>query len=280
MRGATAVASAPDPYIIEQFSTVEAREVYRALAGKVISDPRLNAGERTGVFIVAGQSNAANTGDTRFTPNRATKVDQINIFDGGTYRAVDPLLGCATSGAGGNMFSRVADKLVAASTYDRVILIPIAVGSTSVNDWTANPSLNQRLIVAAKRAAAVGLPITAYLWMQGEKDKFLGTSQAAYQAALQRLIAIPRAAGFNAPWLIGQCSYDGGSTSSAVRAAQAAVVNGIDIFAGADTDGLTGTGYRAADDVHMKAAGQDAAADLWTAAIAAMGLAYQATRRQ
>jgi carbohydrate esterase-like sialic acid-specific acetylesterase len=167
------------------------------------------------------------------------------------------------------MFFRMADKLIDDGVFDRVILANACVGATTILDWVSTPSLHRRLIVAPRRLAAVGLAVSAFLWMQGEGDH--GTSQANYASRLATLIGTPRAEAFNAPWLIGLCTYTEGATDANVRAAQAAAVNGVDIFAGADTDTLTGTTiYRAPDNIHFKDGGRTAAGDLWAAAIAAV----------
>lgn len=69
--------------------------------------------------------------------------------------------------------------------------------------------------------------------MQGESDH--GTSQAAYPASLALLIAVPRAAGCAAPWLIGMPTYAAGVDTN-VQAAQPAAPDSSTIFAGANTD--------------------------------------------
>lgn len=261
----SSAGSAPDPCALPYFFAPDPGG-YATSDGKVRRDPRLNAGETTGVFVVAGQSNCANTVETNATLTNASKIDNLNIFDGGLYAAADPLVGC--DGLLGNTFSRVADKLITAGIFARVILIPIGVGGSSAAQWADTSALGQRLIVAARRAAALGLTVSAYLWQQGEQDKTNGTSQSSYAASLAAAIALPRNAGFNAPWFIAKCSYINGAVSSAVQAAQVAAANGTTIFAGADTDSLTGTTTnRRPDDTHFKAAGADAAATLWKTAI-------------
>ena len=170
--GLISVGSVTDPYIFGEISSFPNGGIgNRTLTGKTVSKAGLNAGETTGVFVVAGQSNAANCGTTNYTPSNASKVDNLSIYDGGTYAGADPLLGCqnipGVAGTG-NLFTRMADKLITAGKYQRVILIPVAVGGSSVADW--NAYLSERLIVSGRRAAAIGLPITAYLWMQGETD--------------------------------------------------------------------------------------------------------------
>jgi len=273
MRG---VASAQDPFVVPEDLAQIPWGSNSQPTGKIISTPRLNAGESTLVFALPGQSNSANSGDTIYTPTNATKVDNFNVFDGGTYRAVDPLLGCTTADISrqGNIWGRVADKLINAGKCQRVILAPHAYGGTSVAKWAPGGILNRRISIVAQRLGVVGLPISAWLWMQGETDNNpLGTTQAAYAASLAGVITTMRAA-YTAPVLIGKCTYINGAVSAGIQAAQVAAVNGTTVFAGADTDTLTGTAVnRLPDDTHFKAAGADAAADLWvTKIVAALGL--------
>lgn len=259
--------SLPDPFTVVEWALGNPIGKGKQTAGKAIRDPRLVPGERTGTFVVAGQSNSANYVDVTYAPTHAAKIDNLNIYDGGTYAAVDPLLGCEAYSlydTPGNMFLRVADKLIALDYYDRVILIPIGVGGSSVALWNSRP-FGDRLTVAFKRAQAVGLNVSAVLWQQGEADQAGGTTQAAYQAAIASTIALPRAVGFAAPWIIAQCSYFLGITSEAVRAAQAAMVNGTDIFAGPDTDAIVSWGRY--DNGHFNASGADVAATGWAYAI-------------
>ena len=259
--------SAIDPYLFGEISGQPAGG-YRYAVGRSVRDPRLIEGERTGVFIIAGQSLCCNSVNATYTPIHDSKIDNLNIYDGLLTEAVDPLLGCQLTG--GNIFLRVADLLISDGIYDRVILIPVGIGATSIANWATdlNSALRDRLVVASRRAAALGLSITAYLCMQGETDTLLGTSQATYGSALAILLSIPAAAGFNAPWLVGKSTHVSGANSSAVRAAQEAAVNNINVFAGADTDTITGIANRY-DLTHPTAAGAALMAPLWKNAIAA-----------
>jgi hypothetical protein len=271
MRG---IASAADPFVIAEDLDQIPWGSNRYPNGKIISTPRLNAGEKTLVLVTCGQSNGANTGDTAYTPTNATKVDNFNIFDGGTYRAVDPLLGCTirASTTQGNVAGRIADKLINAGKCARVILVPTCYGGTPVSRWAPGGILNQhRLAVIPQILASRGLAASLYIWIQGETDNDpLHTSQASYAASLAGVIATP---GDGVPWMIAKCTYINGAVSAAVQAAQVAAVNGTTVFAGADLDSLTGLTYRQADLTHFNGTGHDAGADLFvTKIVAALGL--------
>lgn len=218
-------------------------------------------------FIVAGQSNGANysTGSL-YSPTNATKVDNLNPLDGATYHGSDPALGA--SGDMASWLFRFADLLIATGLYSRVVMVPVAVGATSILQWAPGGPIADRLGAAAARCANVGLAVTAILWQQGEADTSMAT--ADYKSNLMAMIAAIRARGLAAPWLIGKSTYNGGVTSASVRAACSEVVNGTDIFAGADTDTLTGTTYREPTLVHFNEAGISAAAALWRDAVSAV----------
>jgi hypothetical protein len=259
-------ASSLDPYTFGEAST-NPQGGNRNTDSKSIRTPRLNAGESTGVFIIVGQSNCCNSVPSAYSPANASKIDNILIYNGGTYAGADPMLGCENISPGvllGNWVTRFADKEITGGKYARVILMPIGIGGTTIAQWAPGGELNPRLLVAPKRLASVGLTVSAFIWMQGESNH--GTAQATYSAALTTVIGTPRASGFNAPWIIGKCTYITGTIDANVQAAQVAAPNGTTIFAGADTDTLTAAS-RQADNTHFTDAGSDAAAALWVTAV-------------
>lgn len=237
--------------------------------GYAARPPRVASGERTAVVIVAGQSNSVAHGvGGAFSPVNAGKVDSLSIFNGGVYEGKDP--GPNVDGPAISWLYRFADKLISAGKYDRVIMVPIGMGSASVANFAPGGVLGNFIPVAVRRCMSLSLPITAILWQQGERENMDGVSQAIYQSTLQAVIDASRTAGVTAPWLVGKSTMLSGITSSPIRAALAAVVNNIDVFAGADTDTLGGTTYREPGLTHFNPNGCDAAAALWYAALNAV----------
>jgi hypothetical protein len=264
--------SPPDPYLFREFADWPGGG-NKNVAGRTIRDPRLDLGETTGIFIVAGQSNACNAIDGAYVPTNGAKIDNLNFYDGGTYAAADPLLGAhgevKAGGPAGNLFLPMADKLITDGVFDRVILIPVGIGGTLISEWAAEPGVS-RIVAGHRRAAAHGWSVTAILFMQGESDNNpAGTSQSAYAASMATMLAALPARGVTAPWLIARCTYISGATSSGIRAAQAAAVNGTTVFAGPDTDTLTSS-HRQADNTHFDEGGGIAAGNLWAAAVNAV----------
>lgn len=236
--------------------------------GRTPRPSRLTPGERTAIILGVGQSVIAASENANYTPVNSGKVDNLNVFDGGIYAASDPLLGTGVFSSGGCWLSRQADKMITSGNCDRVIIVPIARGSSTVQDWAPGGILFPSLIAAHRRLAALGLVATATQWVQGQAN--IGISQADYQAALQSVITGIRSYGFVSPWLIGKDTYNGATSNANIRNALTAVINGSDILAGADTDSLTAVNRY--DGVHFSATGADAAATLWRTAYLAAGL--------
>lgn len=226
-------------------------------------NPNLVAGETTCVILAAGQSTIANSGNGTYTKT-SSRIHCLNIYSGGMYSAANPLLAC--TGTGENFLLRLADKMITAGKYQRIILIPLAVGSTTIAKWenSASAFCNERLAVAARRALALGLTPNYFLWQQGEADTNFGTTQASYANSLASVISTIRSVLVGTKIVISQTSTAAGVTSSAVRAAQAAAVNvPSNILAGPDTDTI-GSSSRY-DGTHFDVTGMDTCAGLWNA---------------
>lgn len=220
----------------------------------------INPALKTLVLIISGQSNYATQAPTSYTPTHPTVVDNFNIYDGQMYAATGVLLGSTWAmGLGSGHFGgQLADLLITNGKFDRVILVPNAVGGSSVTSWSAGV-LSGRMTVTMNRLKARGVTpgVTgltfAMIWGQGETDNGL-LNQAQYTAAFNIVAAELIAAGFSGRIFVNQQTWIAGTTSAAIRAAQAAVVNGTTIFAGADADTLT-AGSRQADNTHFNDAG-------------------------
>lgn len=180
--------------------------------GRTLVDPVLDPNKRNAIIVVGGQSNSASCVHATYTPTNPTKIDQLSIWTGNVYRAVDPMLGDTTNPSldatdrfnQGSVFLRVADGLITANLYDRVILVPIGVGGASVAEWMPGGYLNHRVLATARRLQARSYTPTFLLWVQGATDQARGTSQADYLARSKALLTDFRAtAGWNCPIFYG-----------------------------------------------------------------------------
>ncbi len=235
-------------------------------------DPRPRPGERTACFCTLGQSNAANVIDAIYEVTNTGRVDNLSVVDGGTYAYKDPALGCNNQGpeGWGNWIGEFADRLINDGLLDRVILAPISIGSTHIGEWAPGGVLHKSILAVSRRVQAIGLPITAFIWVQGEAQE--GSTEAYYGGLLRAMIDSVRADGQPAPWMIGVSTYHNGIVNPGVQAACRNIPNGVDIFAGADTDDL-GNEYRQylyGTNVHYNVAGRTVVSERWKNAVAAV----------
>ncbi len=245
-----------------------------------LADQSVNTGITNLVLIVAGQSNAANVSPSAYSPVNGSAISQLNVLDGALYTAADPLLGTSTGGAFiGNPGFVLADSLISAGKFARVIVVPIALGATTIADWN-NGFLTDHITITMRRIAARGIVaggnVTfALVWGHGETDCGAGTSQAAYTTGLNGVITKSRTAGFAGRFFVASQSLNLGVTCSNITNAQAAVIDhGLSIWAGPNADLLVSTTCgglqcRIGDNTHFTNAGAASYAGMW---VTAMGL--------
>jgi hypothetical protein len=221
---------------------------------------------RTVVIVIVGQSNAANHGTGRYLARH--RVDNFNLYDGKCYHAADPLLGA--SGDGGNFAARLGDKLIEGGLFDRVILAPIAMGGTTVEQWAEEGMFNRRIPVVIRRLHDAGLSADFILWQQGEGNQGVGDiGGRQYRKNLLEVVQTFRRYGVTAPFFISLTTTCGGPHPNAenIRAGQKSAVNPIAaIYQGADTD-TVGLEHRW-DSCHFNEVGLDMVASLWLEVIA------------
>ncbi|MBY5630423.1 sialate O-acetylesterase [Rhizobium leguminosarum] len=257
-------------YMYPSAGVIQWTEPYLDLSDRV-EVARGTIDDRTAVIVFIGQSLSVNSVPTAYTPVNSN-IDQLNIWDGKLYRAKDPLLGVNGGGPGfrGTWLLRMADKLITDGHYDRVIIVPMAVGNTRVGQWSdpgLEPYLFNRINTVGLRMRDTVLPCTAIMWGQGESDGIAGTSQAAYAASLNKVIAEFNRTFPGCPMLVAQEAYYYGNTSPAVLAAQASVVNNTTVFAGENVESIGPSGRY--DNTHLNETGADQRATLAVAALMA-----------
>ena len=235
------------------------------LTGRTQVTPTIDAD--TGVYVMIGQSMIANYTDVKHTAGAT--VYNFNMFNGRTYNCADPMLGCG--GPDGNVAGHIGDALVASGQHARVVMAPIACGGTSVGEW-ATGALGRRIDICLQRLREQGYTVTGVLYEQGQQDGTLGTSQAAWEASFAQIVTRVRVY-TPAPIFVARSSFRHTATTyPTILAAQDAVVDNVDVFAGPDSDTLISASYRqqlpAA--AHWKYLGAASSALLWRAAIEAV----------
>jgi lysophospholipase L1-like esterase len=219
-------------------------------------------------LLVVGQSNAANHGLGLRTPSGPV----FNLYwgDGYCYQARDPLLGA--TGEGASVWTRVAQRLIDQKWAEAVVIVPAAVGGSSIRQWDRQGNLHALLQRAIAVTQQAGLPINYVLYHQGESDATfrdgdkvlkVGLTTSEYQQHLVSLILSLRQAGVLAPVYVAmasRCSVN--PPDLAVLAGQLSTVNpSLGIFLGPNTDDLTGDSRY--DGCHFSDQGLDRFADRW-----------------
>ena len=245
------------------------------------------------VFVIAGQSNAANHGAQRQT----TKTRRVASFDGKAWRiADDPQPGA--SGGGGSFIPPFADAVVEKENVP-VGIIACGIGATSVREWLPKGATfpNPPTILArveklpngqwASKGAAYEAFIArmksagprgfrAVLWHQGESDANQPNATRTlpgrlYREYLERLIRDSRRdIGWDAPWFVAQASYHvpGDEGSDDIRAAQAGLWRRGLALEGPDSDALKGQlRENNGKGVHFSGAGLREHGALWAAKV-------------
>ena len=242
----------------------------------IASQPRL------AVLLIAGQSNAAN--GAAFDGNgRAFQttplIYNLNVGNGKCYAAKDPLLG---ADGPSQAFARpLAAYLVESGLYHNVLLVPIAISATLIEEWVPSGHHWPRFTIAISQLNQLGLRPTVILWHQGEGNSgwlknYPKISQSikdavrlSYMRNFLNIVNALRGLGVTAPISPAVATQCGSAeTSPEIRAAQLAVVDPAwGIFQGPDTDVLDFS-YRRPDDLcHFSHEGNQAHARAWLSAI-------------
>lgn len=230
-------------------------------AGKV-AVPCPKQTSRTAVVLIAGQSNAANHGAQRHKTRRPDRV--FNFLGRRCYVAASPLLG--STGFAGEYWTLLADELVDSGAFDRVILAPMAVGASSVEQWAEGGALNASMIPLLQDLTT-DYRVTHVLWDQGESDFALKTDPLRYKGQFLSFVETLRANGVDAPVFVSTATrcLMGWSDPNPIRTAQQELASGYPrLKPGVDTDKLLDAQDRY-DDCHFADSGEVKTAKAWAA---------------
>ena len=215
--------------------------------------------EKTDVLLLVGQSNAANYQGQR---HQGADDRVVNFVDGRCYRAASPLLGA--DGQRGEPWTLLGNKLVQSGLYHTVILIPAAVGASSVRRWAAGGDLNA-MLMAVISAVKARYTINAVLLDQGTTDFVDRTPEGEYRSDLKSMIDSVRARGVHAPFFITRSSAGppDWTEDNPVARAQATLADSRNaVFDGPNTDRDV-TPLDRYDGYHFGASGQEKFTDAW-----------------
>jgi hypothetical protein len=234
--------------------------------------------ENLAVIVVAGQSNASNTGQGSYMPKHS--FYQMRIHDGQCYHAENPLLGIDKSaGQRQNFAVQLGDRLIESGLYKNVLLVPIAVSGTYIQEWVPGGNLYPRFTMAMDRLRKMRLSPTHVLWIQGEGNRAGDASwkdidPALTQDVLNRAATLVYKKNFYslmqglreqerllAPVFVAVASYCGDISPPIAKAQREVVDHALGIFAGPDLDSL-GAPFRY-DNCHLNEEGIARHAEKW-----------------
>ena len=211
------------------------------------------------VALTFGQSNAANSGETRHSAGPGV----YSLFGGKIFPARDPIRGA--TGVGGSVWPRLGDRLMKDGKFDAIVFRCCAAHGSAIAQWAPGGGLHSRLLDAIRDCQDSGLKITHLLWHQGEADA--ETSPAEYARLFHAMLAAIRAQGVDAPIYVSVATASPRLVSTdALRRAQEALVQPQEsIMPGPDSD-LLGAEMRH-DGVHFSTAGLGHLSELWFEAL-------------
>ena len=241
------------------------------------------------VFVVAGQSNAANHGQEK----QNTMTGLVAAFDGKRWQwANDPQPGA--SGDAGSFMPPFGDA-IAGKFQVPVGIIACGIGATSVREWLPKgakfpnpPTLEGRVhqlpggewestgaafeMFTARMKQLGPKGFRAVLWHQGESDAGQPDPKRTligkpYRQYLEQLIRASRKEiGWDAPWFVALVSSHGGDGVPEMRAAQKSLWDDGIALEGPDSDALRGD---LRDGVHFSGKGLREHGARWAEKVAA-----------
>ena len=215
--------------------------------------------EKTAVLLLVGQSNAGNHQGQR---HQSADDRVVNFVDGRCYRAASPLLGA--DGQRGETWTLLGNKLVQSGLYHTVILIPAAVGASSVRRWAAGGDLSA-MLMAVIGAVKARYTINAVLLDQGTTDFVERMPEGEYRSDLKSMIDSVRAQGVHAPFFITRSTAgppDWTEDNPVARAQATLADNRNAVFDGPNTDRDV-TPLDRYDGYHFGASGQEKFTGAW-----------------
>ncbi len=135
--------------------------------------------KKTGIILIFGQSNAANSGEYMYTTKYPKQTG--NFFNGTCTELNSPLIGA--SGEEGNFTVGLADKLIEEKIFENVLIANISIGGSSIMRWSENGNLNKLFFDNLKKLGAVDIII----FHHGEKDVEVGLTKEQYKAAFSSI---------------------------------------------------------------------------------------------
>ena len=241
------------------------------LRGRSPVDPGIFKQSRTLILMVLGQSMWGNYGTCTLYAPAAGHVYEFNIWDQKIY----PSDGGPVLSAGGGAISitpYLADMLIGYGHCARVLLVNLAIGSTSCADWDIMGKCYPRIQAALCQLNELGLQPNYCCVIQGHQDVSLGTTYDQFTKTRISMYQGIRAIGYHGSIISGLgcwAQQAAGLTSQManVKAGQlqAALNMGApnNVFAGIDDDTMLNNVSFRTDGVHWNDLGRFYTCWMW-----------------
>jgi hypothetical protein len=152
-------------------------------------------------ILTFGQSNAGCFGQGTYN----CRNDVYEYYKGNVYKASEPLMGAAGNN-GCSVWTRVSDMLIDSGLYKKVVLLPIAIGSTTIQCWS-DGDCNKKLQETLQFIERDSIEITHVIIHQGESDNIENTPKDVYKERLKRILLQIRQHGIKADFFVCVASY-------------------------------------------------------------------------
>lgn len=216
------------------------------------------------IFLIFGQSNAANYSSKLFS----TKKEVFYLYKKNIYKAYDPIMGA--SGTKGSQWIPMSESLINSGYCERILLVNIAEGSTSVFDWSSKGKFNDKIKLTLNELEIMKLKPDLIFWQQGEEDNLLLTSKEKYIISFTQILELLRGHNISCPVFLSITSYSPTAKNpinESIRSAQKEIIKeNKKVFQGPDTDLFIGEEYRY-DGIHFSENGAITIAESWKRSI-------------
>lgn len=240
--------------------------VQKHLSGRIPVEINNSETDRIMFALCIGQSNAANYGETLYTPVH----NVYNFYKGKLYKAEDPMPGA--TGRGGSVWGLLGDSLIERGYFNKVVFITVAVGSTTIESWS-DGHCSTILSDTLKELKRYNIQLTYIFWHQGENDTFENTPSQLYKKRLYKIYKKIREYEPGTPLFISLASFTPWRADNPegigynIRKAQKEfIMENKNVYTGPDTDTLISPEDRF-DGVHFSEKGMKKYALLWMKAI-------------
>jgi hypothetical protein len=222
------------------------------------------------VFLIAGQSYAANCNDERLKVEEPQKrVSCLDAKTGAWRVADDPQPGASDYKGGGTPWPAFGDGLV------KQLKVPVGFANvarqgTASAQWMPGQEPNRAMLGAAAKLGR----FRAVLWQQGESDVMGGVPEGTYVANISAIrAALAKEVGDALVWMPAKSTihpnvYNNPTGEAVIRDAVDKLWKTKGFFPGPDTDTLTGDNRGGVSSCqHFSGKGQRNAAAMWVEAV-------------